>query len=262
MYYIKRYLLRKLFKILRKTPLNMPMVEYWKRQEMVNARVRNQADGTIVMDLEGEKYPLSGYPRSHLLFGPLSKLKHEIKNQIFNESWGMDTEATIVHVKQKVTGALSEYLEAVRYDMVPPERMNKPVRELWRAFTVLEKAEPRIKWLKESLCLILQEDDAYRFRVQWLVSIFNPSSWFCFNPIKDMELALQEMEYAEVTEDMKLRIALLRTIIMRLLKDPKISALFLAFCKEVDWNKLKLSKADKYHFRAKYFKVDWDKFEY
>lgn len=240
----------------------MPMVSYWKTKEMVAARVRSQDDGTQVMDLEGEKYPLMGYPRSHLLFGPLSKLKHEIKNQVFNESWEMDTDQTISHVKAKITGALNEYLEVVRYDMVPPERMNKPVRELWRAFSLLEKREPRIKWLKEALCLILQEDDAYRFRVQWLVSVFNPSSWFCFNPIKDLEIALQEMEVAEVVGDMKERIRLLRTIVMRLLKDPYISQLFLDFCKEVDWNKIKLSAGDKYHFRAKYFKVDLDKFEY
>jgi hypothetical protein len=262
MYYIKRYLLRLLFKTLRKTPLSMPMVDYWKKQQMIQARVRKVKDGTTVMDLEGMKHPLLGYPRGHLLFGPLSKLKHEIKNQVFNESWEMDIDDTIVHVKQKITGALDEYLEAIRYEMVPFERMNKPTKELWRAFSVIEQQEPQIKWLKEAVCTIMQEDDAYRLRVQWLIGIFNPSSWFCFNPIKDLEIGLTEMEHAEVTEDMKGRIRLLRTIIMRCLNDPKIYNLFLRFCKEVDWNKLKLTEGDKYHFRAKYFKVDLDKFEY
>lgn len=229
---------------------------------MVQARVRKETDGTQVMDLEGEKYPIMGYPRSHLLFGPLSKLKHEIKNQIFNDTWDHDVNYTISHVKSKVTGGLDQYLEAIRYDMVPPERMNRPTRELWRAFSVLEREEPRLKWLKESLCTILQEDDAYRFRVQWLIGIFNPSSWFCFDPVKDLRIGLEEMEHAEVVSDMKERIRLLRTIVLRLLEDPYIKSLFLRLCKEVDWNKLKLSEADKYHFRAKYFKVDLDKFEY
>jgi hypothetical protein len=262
MYYLKRYLLRLLFKTLRKTPLDMPMVRYWKTKEMVSARVRTQKDGTQVMDLEGEDYPIMGYPRHHMLFGPLSKLKHEIKNQVFNETWELGTPETIAHVKQKVTGALDQYLEAVRYDMVPPERMNKPSRELWRAFTVLEKDEPRLKWIKEAICLIIQEDDAYRLRIQWLITIFNPSSWFCFNPIQDLQIALEEMEHAEVVSDMKERIRLLRTIILRLLEDPYIRSLFLKLCKEVDWTQLKLTPGDKYHFRAKYFKVDLDKFEY
>lgn len=240
----------------------MPMVQYWKTKSAVQARVRVQPDGTTLMDLEGEKYPLLGYPRGHLLFGPLSKLKHEIKNQIFNESWEMSTEDTINHVKKVITGGLDEYLEAMRYDLVPAERLNKPAREIWRAFTVLEAKEPKLKWLKESLCMIMQEDDAYRLRVQWLVGIFNPQSWFCTDPIKDLEIGLTELENAEVISDMKERITLLRTITMRLLKDPKIAELFLAFCKEVDWKKLKLSQGDKYHFRGKYFKVDWDKFEY
>ena len=46
------------------------------------------------------------------------------------------------------------------------------------------------------------------------------------------------------------------------LKDERIKELFLKFCKEVDWDKVKLSEADKYHFRGKYFRVDLDLFEY
>ena len=33
-------------------------------------------------------------------------------------------------------------------------------------------------------------------------------------------------------------------------------------CREMDWNKLRLTPADKYHFRGKWFKVDFDRFAY
>ena len=49
---------------------------------------------------------------------------------------------------------------------------------------------------------------------------------------------------------------------MLALEDEKIKELFLKLCKEMNWNKLKLSKADKFHFRGKWFRVDLDKFEY
>lgn len=143
-----------------------------------------------------------------------------------------------------------------------------PVREIWRAFTVLEKKylSERIAIIKKAITYIMQEDDGYRFRLQWIIQIFNPSSWWFKilfrNPIRDFDLALQELENAEVIGDMKERQRLLRRILMVALKDPSVKDLFNQFCKEIDWNKLKLSKADKYHFRGKYFKVDLDKFEY
>ena len=70
------------------------------------------------------------------------------------------------------------------------------------------------------------------------------------------------MEHAEVVGDMKERIALLRRILTVLLKDEVIGALFDTFVKEVDWKKVKLSKIDKYYFRAKYFKVDYPVYDY
>ena len=248
------------------------MVKYWKFKESIPAKVTENKNGSLVMVMEGEDEVFPGFPRGHLLFGSLSKIKHEIKNQVFNESWrfleeGATNEEVAYYIK-KTFGSLSVLIETGRYDMAPPNKMVTPVRELWRAFTVLEEKykSNNIKVIKEAMTYILHEDDAYRFRLQWIIQIFNPSAWWFKllfrNPIKDFEIALNELEHAEIIGDMKDKIKLLRRILMVFLKDEKISQLFREFCKEVDWNKLKLSKADKYFFRGKYFKVDHDKFEY
>lgn len=264
MYYLKKWFLRKLFKIRGLTPDDMPMVRYWKHSISVAAKVVTDESGALIMHMEGEDEPFPGFPRSHSLFGTLSKLKHEIKNQIFNDSWallekGQEKEA-VQRIKQLVTGGLQEYLDICRYDMIPPEKMNVPIKELWRAFSVLEQKEPRLKWLKEVLTFIMQEDDGYRMRMQWMIQIFRPR-WYK-NPVKLLKMALTEVENGEVVRDMKDKIRLLKRVLLAILEDPYINQLFQEFCKEVDWNKLKLTKADKYHFRGKYFKVDLDKFEY
>jgi hypothetical protein len=53
----------------------------------------------------------------------------------------------------------------------------------------------------------MQEDDSYRFRLQWIIKFFNPNSlWrkiFKRNPIKDFEFALKMLEHAEIIGDMK-----------------------------------------------------------
>lgn len=272
--------MRFIFRILRKNPNDMPMIQYWKHVVSVQAKVTTAPDGSMRMLMAGEDEPFPGFPRTFSLFGDLSKLKHEIKNQIFNDAWALlqegKKEEAIKMIKGIVVNGVKvrddsplqgitfnkgdDLIERMRYDMLPPEKMVPAVKEVWRVLTIMEKKEPRLKWLKESLTTILQEDDAYRFRFQWLISIFRPRWWN--DPIKLFEIALEELKEGEIVGDMKEKQILLKTVLMLILEDEHIKNLFLEFCKLVDWKKLKLSKADKYHFRGKWFKVDLDKFEY
>ena len=244
----------------------MEMVDYWKTKEYISAKVTKAKDGSTIMILEGEKYPLSTFPRGYLLFGQLSKLKHEIKNQVFNESWkkleeGKLKEEIIADVKKTLFSEITKYYEPMKYDMLPPSSMCPPVREIYRAWTKIAPESTYI--LRDYLCLILQEDDSYRFRVMWLVKYFNPSKWwFHSKTLKVFNSALSMLEHGEVIGDMKERQRLLRRVLMMMLEDKRIRELFEKFCKEVDWNKVKLTKGDLYHFRGKYFKADLDLFEY
>lgn len=257
---MKIYLQRLLFKVLGKTPASMEMVQYWKTGEMVEARIVN-VDGAQMMKMNGEKYIFPGFPRGYLLFGPLSKLKHEIKNQIFNDSWkllGEKSEDEVAEYIQNTLPGLYALYEQHKYDSVPPQRMVPAVREIHRAWT---KVSPHSK-LRDMLCFILQEDDGYRFRLQWMVS-FMPTWTFRFiDPLKGFETGLKWLENAEIIGDMKERIRLLRTILLVALKNRAFREKFVRLFREVDWKKVKLSKADRYFFRGKWFKVDLDKFDY
>lgn len=235
------------------------MVKYWKTQNAVKAKVTKAKEGHYIMIMEGEKYPFPGYPRGNLLFGTLSKLKHEIKNQIFNDTW-KDLEAGTANL-DKVLNRIDNIIPLIdeaRINMVPYEKMNPPVKEIYRALSEVEKKFPgqRIGKLKEALCYILQEDDAYRFRVQWM------AKFLTWGRVKNLEKALKLMEHAEIVGDMKERVTLLRRILLFIASQPELKDKFNAFLKEVDWKKVKLTKADKYFFRAKYFRVDYPLFEY
>ena len=268
-----KYLLKKLFfKLINKSPADMPMVRYWKFKESVQAKVMKAKDGSLIMKMEGEDYPFPGFPRGYLLFGALSKLKHEIKNQLFNESWwkleaGENRKEIIRHIKEKLK-VIYELAERYKYDMLPPESMSPAVKEIYRAWP------ERGKRLRDILCFILQEDDGYRFRVQDLAEYFDPNkAWkrlyrFVFRKsyldsvIKDFEIALTFVEHCEVIGDMKERIRLLRRILLLILEDEDIKKLFEEFCKKMNWKKIYLKEGDKYHFRGKYYKCDYRLFEY
>ena len=240
----------------------MPMVKYWKTKELIEARVRQSENGSIVMDMDGEDYTFPTFPRGHILFGPLSKLKHEIKNQIFNDGWkmledGIDKKEIIRILKDKLFNEIPKYFEPLRYDMIPENKMCPSVREIYRAWT---KVSPETYILRDYLCMIIQEDDSYRWRVSWLAQWFG---WFFKRkPIKTIEYALSMLEHGEVVGDMKAKERLLKRIIMLALEDNKIKEKFIALFREINWKKVKLTKADKYFFRGKYFKVDLDILEY
>lgn len=239
------------------------MVAYWKVQESVSAKITRAKTGENVMYMEGEKEAFPGFPRGHILFGKLSKLKHEIKNQVFNDSWallelGFTGKQVYEHVKKTALPKIFDLAKETQFDRLPPERMNPSVREIYRAWT---KVAPATTYaLRDILCFVLQEDDAYRFRAQWLVTFFGifPS----LRPLQAFDRALGWLEHGETIDDMKGKQRLLRRVLMAILEDERAQKLFVDFFKEVNWKKVALSKADKFHFRGKYFKVDLDKFEY
>lgn len=242
----------------------MRMVQYWKTKTSAEAKVTKGKDGNTIMMIEGESEPFPGYPRGFLLFGKLSKLKHEIKNQVFNESWhllesGATPETIVARIRQEVLPRIVTLSKETKYDHVPIEKMSPAVKEIYRAWGVVAPGENSLA-VRDITCFILQEDDSYRMRLQWIVPYMGLLRYI--NPVKAFDNALQWLEHAEVIDDMKERQRLFRRIFMAILENPHIRSRFIAFMKEVNWRKVALSKADKFHFRGKYFRVDLDKFSY
>lgn len=229
------------------------MVKYWKTSDKVEAKVYRTKEGHYEMQMDGEKYPFPGYPRGTLLYGKLSPLKHWIKNKVFNDVWRLLEEGGDVqkHLRNEAYPYIYELAEGVRYDMVPPEALVPPVKELYRTI-------PHPKW-RDIITFIMQEDDAYRMRLQWMVKFLpklRKPTW------KDFDKALEMLEHGEVVGDMKERVRLVRRVLNELQKDPDHKAMWDRFISETNWKKLALTEADKYFFRAKYFKVDYPEYKY
>lgn len=246
----------------------METVKYWKSADAVQAKLTEydpSQKGVLIMKMEGEKYIFPGFPRGYLLFGKLSKLKHEIKNQIFNDSWAdLENEAYEDEIRKRIESEsipnIFKLFEEHKIDLMPPSKMVEPVRELHRAWTKVATAKSSLIW-RDMITHIFQEDDSYRFRFQWMVP-FMGSIRVKINPIKRFEKGLEYMEHAEMIGDMKERVRLFKRIMLMLLRDEENKDFFTRLFKEINWRKVAMSKADKYFFRGKYFKVDYDKFDY
>lgn len=232
------------------------MVSYWKTKEAVEAKVVKAPEGHYIMWMEGEKYPFPGRPRGELLYGKLSPLKHQIKNKIFNTAWAMlEEQKSEKDIRDYLASAWKEIYQLgdeTKYDFLPFDACNPPIKELWRALDAVGCPTS----LREIICFILQEDDAYRMRFQWIVKFF---PWYRKPTINDFEYGLSMLEHGEVVDDMKERERLFKRIFMFMVRD---SDMFKRFLNEVNWKKIALTEADKYFFRAKYFKCDYPEYEY
>lgn len=229
----------------------LEMVQWWKSKEAVAAKVTRANDGSYEMWMEGEKYPFAGYPRGHLLFGSLSVLKHNLKVKLFNDSWwklerGESPEKVVYDIKTSIVDEILTIGEQSKYDMLQIEKNVPAVREIYRAWTIASGGNQRMLKLRDIICFIFNEDDAYRMRFQWVIPYFKKLGF---------EKGMNLLEDAEVVEDMKDRIRLIKRIVGLLIEsDPTF---WNRFIKELDVSKARLSKADKYYFRAKYFKTDY-----
>ena len=126
------------------------VVQYGDRQgKELSQPVFNQETQSMEMHIRDEKYPMRGFPRHHVLHGPLAPLKRYIKNLVI------------------------EQLAKCLPFKIPDENLVEPVRELARVFDLLSEAEdePEMKRLvlqfKDAITMTLNEDDAWRYRWQW-----------------------------------------------------------------------------------------------
>ena len=249
------------------------MVQYWKTGDMARAKLTTLKDGSYAMVIEGEKYPLYGFPRGPVLYGPLAKLKHMVKNLIFNEVWklleeGKTNEEIMAYVKDNALPIILGEINKSRYDFFPPHKMCPSVKELYRGLTNAGVDET----LTQGICFFFQEDDAYRFRFQWVAKYLNPRNIFrkiyrfitgkSYSFAKETEAVMNFLTESEIVPDMRGRIKLIKRVLFAFLEDKEFGELIKRVVWELDWKKLKLSKADTYYFRGKYFKVDNDKFDY
>lgn len=125
-------------------------VEYGdKGSAALSQPVFNVDSNSMELHVKGEKYPMRAWPRYHVLHGPMAPLKRYIKNLI-----------------------IEQVVKLLPYK-IPDENLAEPVREIARVFDLMVQLEdePEMKRLmgqfKDAVTMILQEDDAWRYRLQW-----------------------------------------------------------------------------------------------
>ncbi len=152
------------------------MATHWKEREASKAKIVKGEDGSYKMQIEGEKHLYPGFPRGHVLTGPLAALKNKVKNMVFNQ----------------VFAEIEKMVDDHKMDLMPPEKMPLPVRHIWETLEKIEECEivpdmkARMALIKKVLCFFLNEDDAYRMRAQLFLDLIDQ---------KKVRLSKEDMYY-------------------------------------------------------------------
>lgn len=158
--------------------------------------------------------------------------------------------------------------------LLSPQRL-KPnkyctfVREIYRTFDKINiENKVGLENLRDVICVFLEFDDAYRYRIQDAFSEFkikkdNPNMmWYPFinmpiiisdddKIIEEIQRILNILNERELCEHMKMRWRVIKHLFTLLKFFPKAKKNIIEFFKTLDINKIRLSVEDKYHATVK-----------
>ncbi len=113
---------------------------------------RPSKGGGQYLNMTNSKYPMRGVPRDSALV------------------------AIIGPFKKAATRLIRDMVLSVVAHEIREDRLSEPVREIARGFDLLSSAEGNLQYklmwqdYKRAFCNFFEEDDAYRFRLQWMLT--------------------------------------------------------------------------------------------
>lgn len=156
-------------------------------------------------------------------------------------------------------------------ERLKPNKYCQFVREVYRTFNKINtENDPVLEKARDIICVFLEFDDAYRYRLQYAVSklkikrnINIPSIPFPFTPdpiinmpiiISDTTIVMEELqrilnilEEREKYDHMKMRWRVIKRLFKLIRFYPKIQNIITDFFLEFNINEANLSKEDQYH---------------
>src|SRR3990167_919928 len=135
-------------------------------------RVEFPKDGGVLTYMEGQEYPYKGFPLDTIvdkidLFkkftrNALSGFYHSLKHK--NRLWLLTLIPAAWMFKSVIRAVIYTFYRIMERTRIKSIRYSDSMRELYRAFSK-ENSELRLQ-LRDMICMILEFDNAYRFRFQ------------------------------------------------------------------------------------------------
>jgi len=214
------------------------------------SKVEFPEKGGILTYLKGYEQPYRGFPYFEMVerVNDVKKISKKIFGKIYHNTKGI-RKLKLLLILPLANPLLSGFRYAFWFHIkkfrMKSVRYSQAVREIYRAFTALGESEEVTEW-RDLMCMILEFDNAYRYRFQDVVSEMNKDA-LAKKPLKEIRRLLDLIIEREVEDDLRDRWIQMRDFGCSVLRFmPKITDLFQRFLLEINLEEIGLSKEDRY----------------
>uniref|UniRef100_A0A7V3JAA4 Uncharacterized protein n=1 Tax=candidate division CPR3 bacterium TaxID=2268181 RepID=A0A7V3JAA4_UNCC3 len=226
-------------------------------------KVEFPEEGGILTYMEGQEYPYRGFPYFEFV-ETMDKIKKIVKGMVSgiyhniykgNKAKLLTFLSIAWAIKRIFYAGVYTFYRLIERFKIKPIRYCQAIRELYRAFSIERKDEkPKIKelriMLRELMCMILEFDNAYRFRFQDLMEEFNKEN-FKKSPIKELNRLIDIAISREKTQELKDMWTLMKMGLLYLKIDKKLEKMLVDVFSQIDLEKVKLTIEDKSYCRPR-----------
>lgn len=220
-------------------------------------------EGGVLTYMGGYEHPYRGFPYFEFVekMDTIKKVARNVQSAVYHaflgKRWRMLFLIPLIPCVRQIFYAYAYTFHRVveRFRLLPV-RYSKSVRELYRAFSVDRANESKqLKELREMMrdyeCMLLEFDNAYRFRVQHLLSCLNKDS-LKKHPIKEINRLLDIWIEHEKVEDVKNSWRLLKMFTNWYLRfDRQLLRLVVDVLLEINPQETELQIEDKFFFEQR-----------
>ena len=217
-------------------------------------------EGGILTYMGSQSYPYRGFPyyefvekidyikKTSRAF--LSSLYHSFKGK--NRLWFIFLIPSLLFLKPLVRAWIHTYYRIVERFRIKSLRYCTAIRELHRAFSIEPENESdqdkelRIE-VRDLICMILENDNAYRFRFQDISQDINKES-LQRNPPRELIRLFDILQSCETGEDIRNTWILFKLFIRFYLRfDKKFCKILVRALVNLDYSRVQLTDEDKYY---------------
>lgn len=220
--------------------------------------------GGVLTFMEGYEEPYKGFPFHEFVdkIDSLKKLSRGVLSSLFHSLKRRNKfqVALLLLVpwlfNDLLRGTIYAFHRIIIRFKIKELRYCDAVREVYRAMSVgfpqETQAEAEMRHMvRDLLCMILENDNAYRFRFQDIIAELDKDA-LTRNPSKELVRLLSLMQTREKGQDVRDTWTLLKTFLpMYLLVNPQVRRAIVRMLCELDLEKIKLAKEDIFYCKPR-----------
>jgi len=217
------------------------------------AEIRLPTTGGIYSYFVDEKFPQKGFPYADTVekIDDIKKLVMGLLRGFadFRGKWALMIFFLLFRKRLMISfwGLIENINIALKPHKLIPGRYCVSVRELYQAMDeTIRVGEGRLHRIRDIICMVLEFDDAYRYRFQYTFGQLNKEN-FRQNPYKELFRLLSIMEEAEIDKRLRgtwkmMRKLLWLSFLSRELREGIVGTVY-----RMDPEKVNLDEADRYY---------------